>query len=100
MLSRLSRHDALARLRGCLENGLIDFSPHFAQALKDDGLDLGDARQVLKTGNIHDEPEFDVRRQQWRYRIEGKEPDGKWLAMIFTFVEVDEAVMITAYLKK
>src|SRR5438477_1805936 len=100
MFPRLSRHDALAKLRNCLENGVVEPHPHFLRALKDDGLDLGDAMLVLKTGAIYAEPEFDVRFRQWRYRIEGKEPGGVWMAIIFTFRAMDETLLITAYVKK
>jgi hypothetical protein len=100
MLPRLSRHDALARVRHCLEKGIVEPHPHFLRALKDDGLDFGDAIYVLRTGNIYDEPEFDVRFQQWRYLIQGKEPDGGLLAIVFTFRAIDNALLITAYVKQ
>lgn len=100
MVSRLSRHDALTRLRDCLENGIVEPHPHFLRALRDDGLDFGDAMVVLKTGNIYNDPEFDVRFQRWRYRIEGKEPDGQWLAIVFTFRAIDNTLLITAYVKQ
>lgn len=100
MVSRLSKHDASTRLRDCLKNGIVEPHPHFLRALKDDGLDLVDAIFVLKRGSIYDEPEFDVSFQQWRYRIEGKEPGGLWLAIIFAFKAVDEALLITAYVRR
>lgn len=100
MLARLSKHDALAKMRNCLENGVVEPHSHFLRALRDDGLELGDAMLVLRTGGIYDEPEFDVRFRQWRYRIEGREPGQQWLAIVFTFRAVDEALIITAYVKK
>lgn len=66
MVSRLSRHDALRRLRDCLENGIVEPQPHFLRALRDDGLDFGDAMVVLKTGNIYKEPEFETEEAQDR----------------------------------
>jgi hypothetical protein len=99
MNKRLSRQSAQTLLRHCLEHGIVAPHPHFLRALKDDGLTLIDVMPVLKSGIVYDEPEFDVRFQQWRYRVEGGEPSGRWVAIVFTFITSDEALLITGYLK-
>ena len=40
--------------------------------------------RVLKTG-------------EWKYRVEGHEPDGKWLAIVFCFKKVKRAFLITVF---
>lgn len=100
---RLSRHDALIQLRSCLEDGIVEPHPHFLKALADDNLSLTDAWIVLRGGTIYDEPEFDVRFQQWRYKVEGKETGGKWLKIVFTFLQEDETtvtLLITAFVSQ
>lgn len=52
---------------------------------------------VLKKGSIFDEPELDIRFQQWRYRVEGREPGGKRLNIVFAFLEEGEAILITVF---
>ncbi|PYP87542.1 MAG: hypothetical protein DMG65_17360 [Candidatus Angelobacter sp. Gp1-AA117] len=99
MNRRLSKQEAQKLLRYCAENGVVEPHPHFLSALRDDGLDLLDAMPVLKSGIVYDEPEFDVRFRQWRYKVEGKESGGRWLMIVFTFRADDETLLITAYLK-
>src|SRR5437016_12367650 len=99
MTRRLSRQDAQALLRHCVENGIVEPHPHFLRALKDDGLGFVDVMPILKAGIVYDEPEFDVRFRQWRYKVEGSEPGGGWLAIVFTFRAAEETLLITAYLK-
>ena len=54
---------------------------------------------VLKSGVVYDEPEFDVRFQHWRYKVEGSELGGRWLAIVFTFIASEETLLITAFVK-
>lgn len=97
MSARLSKRDAEKKLRFCLEHGTVEQHPHFKKALHDDGLDYVSALPVLKSGHVHDEPEFDTRFQQWRYKIEGREVDGKWLAIVFCFPDETDTLLITAF---
>lgn len=94
---RLSKQKAQQLLRRCLESGIVEPHPHFIDALKEDGLDLMDVMPVLKSGIIYDEPEFSVRFQHWRYKVEGREIGGKWVAIVFTFITDNELLLITAF---
>lgn len=94
---RLSRADAETLLGHCLEEGSVIPSRHFREELANEGLDLADALQVLRTGTIHDEPEFDSKRGNWKYKVEGHETGGKWLCIVFAFWTVKEAFLITVY---
>ncbi len=93
----LSKQEAQDLLRWCLEDGVVSPHPHFKKALADDGLALPDAMVVLRKGTVFDEPEFNARFQQWRYRVEGREPGGKWLKIVFAFIEEYEVILITAF---
>ena len=84
-------------LRACLQNGRVHYRSHFADALRDEGVDLTDAWQVLRSGRIYAPPEEDMRTGEWKYRIEDHEPSGKWLAIVFSFKRVDEAFLITVF---
>lgn len=94
---RLSKQEAQDLLRHCLEQGIVEPHPHFLKALSDEGLDLPDAWHVLRSGVVYDEPEFNVRFQQWRYSVEGREPGGKWLKIVFCFEEEDSTLLITVF---
>jgi len=55
---------------------------------------------VLKNGRIYDEPEQDIKTGDWKYRIEGKEVDGRTLKIVFCFKDfggVDTAYLITVF---
>jgi len=73
---------------------------HFRDELANENLIFADALRVLKTGQIYDEPEPDAKTGVWKYRVEGQEVDGKWLAIVFCFRAVDTAFLITVFSDK
>lgn len=101
MVPRLSRSDALKLLRKCLAAGVVEYHPHFARRCQERGVDPQDAQFVLRRGIIYDEPELDVRFQEWRYKVEGKPPDReKRLKVVIAFLEQDEVLVITVMLER
>jgi len=50
-----------------------------------------------KMDNIFHEPEPDTKTGDWKYRVEGTEVDGKWLAIVFCFKTEDTAFLITVF---
>lgn len=93
----MSRADALALLHRCLEEGSVIPGPHFTKALADEGLTFPDAVTVMKCGNVYDEPEPDIKTGEWKYKVEGYEPDGKWLCIVFSFKTRHTAFLITVW---
>jgi hypothetical protein len=91
---------ALAKdnLRKCLgAGGQVRPSRHFLDELKDEELNLVDAWHVLRNGTIFSQPEHDVATGEWKYRIEGKEPEGKRMAIVFCFKQIGYAMLITIF---
>ncbi len=84
-------------LRRCLEDGEVILSRHFRDELSNEDCAIEDAWTVLRKGQIFDAPEIDVRSREWKYRIEGHEPGGKWLAIVFSFKTVDRAFLVTVF---
>lgn len=93
---RLSKLDALKRLRSCLENGIVEYHDHFEKRCRERGIDLQDAQRALQKGIIYQEPEFNVRFQEWRYRVDWITPEAQAIALIIAFPEEDETLAITA----
>jgi len=93
-VGRLTKREAVIRLRHCLETGWIDFRPHFFVALADEGLTYEDVRPVLMTGRVLRAPEW--REGEWRYRIEGAVARGDEVAVVFSFDE-DMGIVITTF---
>lgn len=100
MVPRLSKSDALTLLRECLKSGIVQYHPHFERRCRERGIDSLDAQFVLRKGIIYDEPELDLRFQEWRYKVEGKPPDSEKLKVVITFLERDEMLVITVMLDK
>jgi hypothetical protein len=100
MVPRLSKTDALKLLRECLQSGIVEYHPHFELRCRERGVDPQDAQFVLRRGVIFDEPELDVRFQEWRYKVEGRPPDGGKLKVVVAFLERDEALVITIMVDK
>ena len=103
-IKRLARTEAAGLVRKCLQTGRrVIPGSHFRKELEKEGLTLPDALHVLRTGQIYDEPEPDPKTGEWKYRIEGKEVDGKSLAIVFCFKEFDEVdtvFLITVFLTR
>lgn len=96
-MNRLSRVEAEDLVRHCLEDGFLIESCHFKEELANEGLEFEDALLVLKSGRIYDEPEPDIGTGEWKYRIEGYEPGGKWLVIVFCLKAVDRMFLITVF---
>jgi hypothetical protein len=100
MFDRFSKTDALKLLRQCLQTGIVEYHPHFEMRCRERGIDPQDAQYVLRKGVIFDEPELDIRFQEWRYKVEGKPPDNDKLKIVIAFLERDEVLVITVMLDK
>jgi hypothetical protein len=96
----LSIRDAEERIRHCLERGAVIPGKHFSEELANEGINLQDAWIVLRYGHIYDAPEKDIKKGEWKYRMEGPEPDGKWAVIVFSFKTVDVAFLITVFIVK
>jgi hypothetical protein len=99
VVDALNKTDAMALLRHCLdaEGGGIQPGKHFRDELRAEGLQLGDAIHVLDVGCIYDPPEHDIKTREWKYRVEGREPGGLYLAIIISFKSEDLAFLITVF---
>ena len=93
----LSKTEAVDRIRLCLQKGSIRPSFHFREELANEGLTEQDAYKVLKYGRIYDEAEQEMKSGEYKYRIEGHEPGGKWLVIVFCFKSIDMALLITVF---
>ncbi|MFB3812860.1 MAG: hypothetical protein ACE14L_02020 [Terriglobales bacterium] len=94
----LSKTDAEKKPRLCLEQGTVEQYLHFTRALKDGGLDFAAILPVLRRGPVYAAPEFDLKFQEWRYKVEGREADGRRVAIVFCFPAEESTLLITAYI--
>lgn len=93
----LSRTEAVDLVRHCLSVGRIIPGKHFKEELANEGLDILDAYHVLKTGNIFQEPEPDIRSGDWKYRMQGTDLEGNPLAVVFCFRDKSTGFLITVF---
>jgi hypothetical protein len=85
-------------LRFCLQGGgEIVPGRHFRDELTEEGLTFEDAWVVLRTGQVFDPPEPDIRTGELKFRVEGHEPGGKWLVVCFSFKTISRAFLITIF---
>jgi hypothetical protein len=97
MIDPLIIQEAQDLLRHCLESGQVIPGRHFRDELIKEAVSMVDAWAVLKSGRIYNPPEFHLGSQEWNYRMEGHEPGGKWLAIVFSFKAVDTTFLITVF---
>ena len=93
----LTPQQADKMLRHCLEKGEVIPGKHFRDELEHECLTFEQARSVLRGGRIYSEAEQDLKTAEWTYRVEGWDPDGKWLAIVFCFKSVNRAFLITIF---
>ncbi len=93
----MSRADAERFLQRCLDEGEIIPSKHFRDELANERLEWADALGVLSRGRIYNEPEPDIKTGEWKYAVEGHEPEGKWIAVVFCFKSVKRVLLITVF---
>jgi hypothetical protein len=89
--------EALDLLHHCLETGEVIMGKHFREELVSEGLTINDARVVMQSGTIYQPPEEDIKTGEDKYRVEGYEPGGKWLVVVFSFKAVEQAFLITVF---
>jgi hypothetical protein len=89
--------EAVDLLHYCLEDGGVKHGGHFRQELAKEELSYEDAWGVLRRGRIFDPPEQDIRTGEWKYRIEGREAGGRWVAIIFSFKTFELAFLIPVF---
>jgi hypothetical protein len=58
---------------------------HFRDELRADNFGMTQALNVMRSGNIYETPECDIKTGEWKYRIEGYEPEGRRMAIVFCF---------------
>jgi hypothetical protein len=97
LMARISRQEATDLVRHCLEDGEVRYGKHFREALAEEDVTFPDAWAVLRGGIIYEEPEHDIKTGEWKYRIEGHEPEGKWLVVVLSFKAVDTTFLITVF---
>lgn len=89
--------EAIDLLHHCLDHGAVIPGRHFRDELAKGDLSVGDAFTVLDSGGIYNPPEPDIRTGEWNWRVEGREPGGTWMAIVFSFKTVEKAFLITIF---
>lgn len=96
-VARLLQPEATNLLRRCLVDGQVVAGRHFRDELRNEGLTFEDSWRVLRTGQIYDPPEPDIKSGEWKYRVEGHEPGGKWIVIVLCFKARDRTFLITVF---
>jgi hypothetical protein len=89
--------EAVDLLHHCLEQGSVRLGRHFRDELAAEHLDFEDAWAVMRSGTINEPQEVDIGTGEEKWKVEGNEPGGKWLAIVFCFKAIDNAFLITVY---
>ena len=93
----MTGREASDLIRFCLESGDVVPTRHFREELSNEGIAFEDALHVLRSGLIFDPPEENMKTGEWKYRIQGHEPGGKWMVIVFCFKTIERANLITIF---
>lgn len=96
----IRQHEATDLVRHCLENGKITPGKHFRDKLVIEGMTFVEAWGVLRTGQIYDPAEQNMKTGEWVYRMQGYTPGGKWVVIALCFRSLDETFLITMFTVK
>ncbi|MBI5886546.1 MAG: DUF4258 domain-containing protein [Deltaproteobacteria bacterium] len=91
---KYAKSQAVKLIRKNLVNGGVATTAHFRQRMEQRKVSMQDVIYLLKTGSIFDEPELDMKVNQWKYKVEGKTIDGASLAIVVA-LEADKNILIT-----
>jgi hypothetical protein len=80
-----------------MDSGSVRIGKHFRDELQNEKKTMLEAEFVMLGGAVYEAPELDVRTREWKYRIEGYDFDGTWLAIVFTFKDRRSAFLITVF---
>lgn len=97
LIDCLSQEIARGVLRDCLEDGNLIQGKHFRDELAAENLTIEDVLHVMRAGSVKDPPELDDKYREWKYKVEGYEPGGKWLVVAFSFKQIETVFLITIY---
>lgn len=97
VLPQMTCREAADLLHYCLEHGDIVPTRHFREELSNEGIPFEDAWTVLRTGIIYDPPEEEMKTGEWKYRVQGHEPGGKWMVIVFCFKTIERVNLITIF---
>lgn len=92
-----TQEEALDLLHHCLEQGDVVLTRHFREELAAERLNIEDAWCVMRSGAVYEAPELDIKSGDWKWKVEGREPNGNWLVIVFTFKTVARTFLITVY---
>jgi len=70
---------------------------HFRDELAKEEFGFPDVWLVLRSGRIYSQPEQDMGTGEWKDRVEGSEPDGRWLVVVVSFKTAETACLITVF---
>ncbi len=92
----LSDHDALVLIREIIEVGDTIWTPHVLERMRERGYSDQDVLNVLECGLVQGR-EFDSEKQNWKYRVEGKDIEGEDGVVITAVVWSNRQVIITVF---
>ncbi|MCK4594600.1 DUF4258 domain-containing protein [bacterium] len=97
----LSPREARTEVFMCALDGYLRQTAHFKEKLSSENVSFGDTTSIiLENGWIFEKPEWDKVYSEWIYHIEGYEPDGKWLVIVFSLPTKGTAKLITVFSRK
>jgi hypothetical protein len=97
LVDRLSKQDAQDLVRRCRAEGRIIVGRHFREQLANERLILTDVWEVLRTGQIYNEPEPGHPHSGMEIPCRGLGAGRKWVAIVFTFKATDTAFLVTIF---
>ena len=95
--NRLSISEAQALIREIARTGSVVPTYHAKYDHPERNYDSQDIEHILRNGVVTREPEYDQKRQDWKYRVEGNTIDGDLAVAITVIVNQYELSVVTVF---
>lgn len=88
--------EAIGLIRAIVANGSIIIGSHVKKRMNQRGFYTQDITEVLETGSIVSK-EFDDKRNNWKYKVEGSDTDGEEGTVITAIISISSQQVITVF---
>ncbi|MGC8490168.1 MAG: DUF4258 domain-containing protein [Syntrophobacteraceae bacterium] len=93
----LSSSEAIRRIREIANLGDVRTTAHCRKRMAERGFGFQDLLSILLNGEITNQPEYDEKHEQFKYRVDGNTIDGDSAVAITVIVSSHAVLIVTIF---
>jgi len=92
-----SSSEAIKHIRQIAKLGNIQTTEHCRQRMSERGFGFQDLLSVLLNGGVKSQPEYDLKHDHYKYRVDGSTIDGDSSVAITVIVSMRSVLVVTVF---